>query len=170
MVLTLLTPNRVLAADDEGQSPLHIALQSGVSLSIIQRIIEQGCRVSEVDSGGRSPLRAALDLNALDKAEYLTRVGSDVFSRAHDGKTPAELALSQGKDAVWALFCNEGAIHARDAGGNTVLHYAVQSGRADMVSLLIALGADKNSRNLSAETPVDIALRQNRTDLAQLFQ
>jgi ankyrin repeat protein len=170
MVLTLLTPDRVSAADDEGQSPLHIALQSGASLSIIQQIIEQGCRVSEVDSGGRSPLRVALDLDALDKAEYLTRAGSDVFSGARDGKTPAGIALSRGQDAVWALFCNEGAIRARDAGGNTILHHAVLSGRADMVSLLIALGADKNSRNLSAETPADVALRQNRMDLVQLFQ
>jgi ankyrin repeat protein len=165
MVLTLLTPDRVLMTDDEGRSPLHIALQSGASLSVIQAIIALGCRISAVDAGGRTPLRLALDFNALDKAEILTRAGSDVFSMAHDGKTPAGIALSQGTDALWALFCYEKAIRARDAGGNTILHHAVRSGRADMVNFLVALGADKNSRNLNGESPADIARRQNREDL-----
>jgi ankyrin repeat protein len=170
MALTMLTPDRIPATDDEGRSPLHIALQSGADLSLIQAIITLGGKVSAVDSGGRTPLRIALDLNALDKAEFLTRAGSDVFSMAHDGKTPAGIALSRGQEAVWAVFCNEKALTARDAGGNTILHHAVQSGRADMVALLAALGAEKNSRNLSAETPADIALRQNRIDLVQLLQ
>jgi ankyrin repeat protein len=93
----------------------------------------------------------------------LTESGSDVFFVCGDGKTPAELAMAKGEDALRALFTNR-TINSRDRSGSTILHYAAQTGTAANVSLLLNMGADRNSRNLAAESPADIALRWKRAE------
>ncbi|MDR2028151.1 MAG: ankyrin repeat domain-containing protein [Treponema sp.] len=168
MVSTLLTKDRIFAADDDGHSPLHIAVLDDAAPGIIKTIIDQGGRVSAIDGEGRTPLRLAVDLGKWEQAKLLADAGSDVFSTAGDGKTPAGIALSKGKTAVNALFSGR-AISAKDPQGNTILHYAAQNGSPDMISLLIDLGANKNIKNISAESPGDIAQRWNRNDIARLL-
>ncbi|MDR2662720.1 MAG: ankyrin repeat domain-containing protein [Treponema sp.] len=168
MVSTLLTKDRILVADDDGLSPLHIAVKEGAPPVMIQIIINRGGRISSVDSEGRTPLRLALDLDALEGAKILADAGSDVFAPAADGRTPASAALSKGERAVRALFSGA-AINARDGTGNTVLHYAAQTGSTALIGILLELGANKNIRNIASESPADIALRWNHHDAAALL-
>jgi ankyrin repeat protein len=168
MVTTLLTKDRVLMADDDGLSPLHIAIKKHASPALVKTIISRGARISSVDGEGRTPLRLALDLNALEEAKVLSDAGSDVFSPASDGKTPAAVALAKGDGALRAVFSGK-AINSRDGTGNTVLHYAAQSGRAEMIAVLLELGANKNIRNIASESPADIALRWNYREAAALL-
>ncbi|GHV86180.1 hypothetical protein AGMMS50230_17880 [Spirochaetia bacterium] len=169
MVSTLLTKDRIAMSDDDGLSPLHIAVRQHAAPSMLQTIIGRGSRVSAVDSEGRTALRLALDLNALEETKILADAGSDVFVPAADGKTPAFVSLSRGETAVRAVFSGP-AINARDGTGNTVLHYAAQTGRTDMISILLELGANKNIRNVAAESPSDIAARWNHRQAAALLQ
>jgi ankyrin repeat protein len=169
MAGTLLTKDRVDMADDDGLSPLHIAIKQQASAEIIQTIISRGCRVSAVDGEGRTPLRLALDMNAMDEVKILADAGSDVFAPAADGKPPATVALAKGEKAVRAVFSGK-AVNSRDGTGNTVLHYAAQSGRTDMIAILLELGANKNTRNIASESPADIALRWNHEKAAAMLQ
>jgi ankyrin repeat protein len=107
-------------------------------------------------------------MGAWDLASVLALAGADVFSQAGDGKTPAEIALAGGRDSINALFTGPG-INARDSGGNTILHYAAQSGSTETVSLLLQLGADRNIRNFASERAGDIAARYRRNDAAALL-
>jgi ankyrin repeat protein len=168
MVSTLLTKARIFTSDDDGHSPLHIAVLDDVAPGIIKTIIDQGGRVSAIDGEGRTPLRLAMDLGKWEQAKLLADAGSDVFSTAGDGKTPAGIALSRGRTAVTALFSGR-AIGAKDPRGNTILHYAAQTGSPDLISLLIGLGANKSVKNISSESPGDIAQRWNRNDIAALL-
>jgi ankyrin repeat protein len=168
MVSTLLTKDRIAAADDEGHSPLHIAILNEAAPGMLKAIIDQGGRVSAVDAGGRTPLRMAVDKANWEAVSMLAEAGSDPFASAGDGKTPAELAIAAGQTAVRALFSGR-AISARDRGGNTVLHYAAQSGSPGIVSLLLQLGANKGAKNYAAESPGDIARRWNRHEAVALL-
>jgi ankyrin repeat protein len=168
MVSTLLTKDRILMADDNGLSPLHIAVKEGSAPAMIQAIINRGGRISSVDSEGRTPLRLALDLGLLENAKILADAGSDIFAPAADGRTPASVALSKGEGAVRSLFSGT-AINARDGTGNTVLHYAAQSGNTALIGILLELGANKNIRNIASESPSDIAQRWNHEDAAALL-
>jgi ankyrin repeat protein len=96
-----------------------------------------------------------------DHAKLLTDTDSNVFSMAGDGKTPAEVVLSKGRDAVTALFSGK-AITSKDATGNTVLHYAAHVAGPEVISLLLELGANKTVRNISAESPIDVAMKWRR--------
>ncbi|MDR1072900.1 MAG: ankyrin repeat domain-containing protein [Treponema sp.] len=169
MVSLILANNRVILADDDGLSPLHIAIRDKAPLLMIQAIIDQKARLTAVDSAGRIPLRLAADADNWALAKLLTEAGSDVFSEAGDGKSPATIALAKGKEAVDALFSG-GAISMKDRSGNTILHYAAQSGTLEEIDQLIGLGADKYAQNISGETPAESAIRWKRPDIAAVLQ
>jgi ankyrin repeat protein len=168
MVSTLLTKDRIYASDDNGYSPLHIAISNGASADVVKAILDQGARITAVDSGGRTPLRMAVDLGNWETAKLLADGGSNPFSTAGDGKTPAGIAIASGPAALRALFSGK-AIGSQDAAGNTILHYAAQTGSGELITLLIELGANKNSKNIASESPADIARRWNRADIAALL-
>ncbi|MDR0758840.1 MAG: ankyrin repeat domain-containing protein [Treponema sp.] len=168
MVSTLLTKDRIYIADDEGRSPLHIALLEGAAPTIVQTIIAQGGRVSGIDAEGRTPLRIAMDTNNWEAARILAEAGSDPFAVSGDGKTPGVIALSKGSDAVRAIFAGR-AIVAKDRTGNTILHYAAQYGNTELIALLLDLGANKNTRNIAAESPADIARRWNHSEIIAML-
>jgi len=168
LIRTFLSSDRLNSQDDFGSTPLHIAVQERASSSTITTILDLGARQSMVDAEGRTALRLALDLDQLKTAQLLANSGSDVFVTARDGKTPVEVALAKGADAVSALFSGA-AINAKDPSGNTALHYAAKQGDASLISLLISLGANKAVKNIAAESPADIALRwKNQEALALL--
>jgi ankyrin repeat protein len=172
MVSILLTKDRIPMADDDGLSPLHIALRKRSSAAIIQTIIdidEKRWGISAVDSEGRTPLRLALDMGSVEEAKLLSDAGSDVFAPAVDGKTPAQVALARGKDAVLALFSGN-TIASQDGAGNTILHYAAQTGKPEIISMLLELGANKNIKNIASESPADIAMRWNHIQAAIMLQ
>ncbi|MDR1239758.1 MAG: ankyrin repeat domain-containing protein [Treponema sp.] len=168
MVSTLLTKDRIYSSDDFGNSALHIAIQEQAQPAVLQAIIDQGGRLTSVDSAGRTPLRLAMDNSAWDLAKILADGGSDPFSVAGDGKTPADLALSRGPEGVRALFSGRG-IRAQDPSGNTILHYAAKSGSPELIALLLELGANKNIKNIAAESASDIARRWNQRETAALL-
>jgi ankyrin repeat protein len=168
IVSTLLTKDRIVASDDEGHTPLHIAVLDEAPVTMLQTIISQGGQVSAVDAKGCTPLRLAADQEAWAQAKILADAGSDVFSAADDGKTPAGIALDKGDNGVRALFSGK-AISFRDPAGNTILHYAARSANAGVIALLIELGANKHMKNTAAESPADIARRWNKTEIASLL-
>jgi len=171
MVLSLLEKGRD-QVDNEGRSPLDIAILAKKSAADIERITGWvGTRqLSLVDKEGRTPLRYAMDADNLVIAKFLTDQGSDVFSIARDGKTPADIALAGGNmEAVRALFGGK-AINARDLSGNTILHYAAKKSPADMVKFLLDLGAERSAPNTAGETPADIAARWGNSAALEILR
>jgi ankyrin repeat protein len=169
MVSTLLTTDRAKISDDEGRSPLHIAVMRNMGVSKLEIIVNQGGKVNSVEREGRTPLRIAVDMDNWEAAKYLVGAGSDVFSVARDGQSPAEIALGRGVTAVRAVFSGK-AIVARDSSGNTILHYAARNGNRDLASLLLELGADRSIRNTAGESAADIANRWGNTAAYDLLR
>ncbi|MDR2019866.1 MAG: ankyrin repeat domain-containing protein [Treponema sp.] len=160
----LLTNDRIQAADDNGLSPLHIAVQQEAPLSMVGLILERGGKVAALDPLGRTPLRLAVDMKAWDTARFLVDNGSDVFSLARDGQSPALIALDTGKSAMNALFGGP-ALHAWDSNGDTILHHAARYEGAgeETIKYLLELGADRNIRNQSGQSPLQIARARRRS-------
>jgi len=169
MVSGLLTKDRINVPDDMGSSALHIALQEKAPPEIIRAIINQGSRVNTVDSNGKTPLRLAVDTGQFISAKLLADAGADPFLTAVDNKSPADISFSRGEDCVRALFSGR-AINAKDSSSNTILHLAARYGTPDIIEVLLELGANKTLRNISSEVPVDIALRWNKGENAELLR
>jgi len=169
MVSTLLTADRVNISDDFGNSALHIALQEKTADNILRTIISKGVRLNVVDSNGRTPLRLAVDMNVWESAKMIADAGADPFLSAVDNKTPAEIAFTKGNTCIRALFSGR-AINARDSSGNTILHIAAHQSTPETINLLLELGANKTIKNIASELPLDIALRWNRSDNADILR
>ena len=169
MVSGLLTGERINIPDDMGNSALHIALLERASPDIFRTIINQGARINVVDSNGKTPLRLAVDLGLLGHAKLLADAGADPFLAAVDNKSPADIAFANGIEYIKALFSGR-AINTKDASANTILHLAARYGTPSIIETLLELGANKTLRNISSETPADIAVRWNRTDNIELLQ
>ena len=169
LIRIFLTPDRINSSDDYGSSPLHIAIQERAPLSIINSIIQMGARLSSVDSDGRTPVRLAVDHNQPETAKLLADSGSDVFFAARDGRTAAEVALDKREETTIRALFSGGAIYAKDSSENTILHHAARHGDRSVISLLLSLGAEKDVRNIAAESPADIALRWRNHEAVALL-
>ncbi|MDR0301156.1 MAG: ankyrin repeat domain-containing protein [Treponema sp.] len=169
MTSVLLTRDRINTPDDMGNSVLHIALQEKASGEIIKAIINRGGRLNAVDNNGKTPLRTAVDLGLLEQAKILADAGADPFLMAVDNKSPADIAFTKGEPCIRALFSGT-AINAKDNSSNTILHHAARFGTPQIITTLLELGANKTVRNISSEVPVDVAIRWNRADNAELLR
>jgi ankyrin repeat protein len=169
MTSVLLTRDRINTPDDMGNSVLHIALHEKSSPEIIKAIISRGGRINTVDNNGKTPLRTAVDLGLLEQAKILADAGADPFLSAVDNKSPADIAFTKGEPCIRAIFSGS-AINAKDNSSNTILHHAARFGTPQIITALLELGANKSIRNISSEAPVDIAVRWNRSDNAELLR
>jgi ankyrin repeat protein len=169
MTAALLTRDRINIADDMGNSALHIALQEKVGSEYITTILGQGARINAVDSNGKTALRLAIDLEQWQSAKLLADAGADPYIAAVDSKTAAEIAFEKGETCIRAVFSGR-AISAKDSSENTILHFAARYGNPASINLLMELGANRTLRNISAESPYDIARRWNKTDNADILR
>ena len=71
---------------------------------------------------------------------------------------------------IESYLANGENINAKNALGNTALHYAVASDDAEMVKFLLENGADANIANSKGWTPAAIAEKKGLKDIVNIFQ
>jgi ankyrin repeat protein len=65
---------------------------------------------------------------------------------------------------------NSGAFPSKKRSGWTPLHRATQRGHKEIAELLIAKGADVNTKDDDGETPLDWAILNDETEIADLLR
>lgn len=78
-------------------------------------------------------------------------------SRYYSPPVGLERALGLARQGKWSLVqaaMGGGPVNEKDAGGDTLLHYAAQQGNAVVTAKLLNAGADPNMRNEAGYTPV----------------
>jgi len=79
-------------------------------------------------------------------------------------------AVKKGYAPIVRAFLNAGgSVNARDANGGSALHWAVARGDRATVELLLAAGADAKAVDAKGQTPLDVATRKNRDEIAGLL-
>ena len=152
-----------------GMKPIFHAAQVG-SAEIMDLLIEYGAPVEGVRIPeemrpffNREFLELLLDYGAvLDETplfDLLTGTNSLGFSGPNPSVDPEELE--------WLL--NNGiSVDGTLEDFSTILHFAIQRALSlPVVQVLVEAGADINAVTLGGETPLNTALRRNRTDLAE---
>ena len=156
-VLAVLTGAgaNIAATDCKGRTVLHVLAARGDAISA-GVLLNLGAPPDPIDDRAATPLSYAARNGHLEVVRTLLASGADPLLRAHDGAAPIHWAAS----AVVALeLLIAGAeIEACDGAGRTPLHAAVGRDRADVVDLVVALGADVNMRTrLAGFTPLHLA-------------
>ncbi|KAF5019722.1 hypothetical protein F66182_8265 [Fusarium sp. NRRL 66182] len=149
--------------------PLHRAVADNVDMAIVHQLIPTVDHALE-DENGDTPLLVAVQHSNNAALTALLRIAGSVHVRDTKRGTPLhrcdnpdtlKLLLEEIKKPVFHSSPDERGfelvcIDSTDAYGETALHKACEKGRADMVELLVAEGANVNLVSGSNETPLMI--------------
>ena len=99
---------------------------------------------------------------------HLLKAGADPNGRCQDHYTPLMAAANRGAEPLVRLLLDHGALlNSRGSGGVTALHLAVAAGDDGACALLLVTrGADTHARNCNRETPIRLARKLGRQELA----
>jgi ankyrin repeat protein len=143
----------VLTVAHQGRTPLHVAALKGY-VEVINLLVAGKANVDAVDSDHCTPLHLAIERGHAGAALALLVHFSDPLCKTGKGVSPLHLAALHGHTEIALLLIQKGVrndFHSRDAMGNTILHYAVESGRLEMVRALLE-GEVKEPKKLNAST------------------
>jgi ankyrin repeat protein len=165
----LLTDSTINRADSEGKTPLRHLIDARVSPEILAIATSSGADASSRDRYADTPLHAALKLKDTENAIFLIKSKADIYAPDKDGITPVSLMFALPSDTVRNLVTASG-VDAADTMGETLLDHAVRAANADMVQLLLSMGAKKDLKNINNETALDIATTKNLTSIAAMLK
>ena len=154
-------------ADADGKTPLRQLVDSQAPVDAINLALSLGANPNSRDRYANTPLHAALNNKDYATAKALTASKADPFAKNYQSITPVGLVMND-SEGLKALVQAAG-IDSVDAMGEGFLHYAVRSGNASAVKLLLALGADKNLKNIAGESPADIAKSKGNVEIKSLL-
>ena len=117
----------------------------------LQCVPRDECYITEVPSGGFTPLLFAARVGDLASARLLVAAGADVNEAAPDGAGALAVAALSGSGAVAAFLLDSGADPNADAGGYAPLHAAILHRDPTLAEALLSAGADPDAR-VSAST------------------
>ncbi len=117
----------------------------------LQCVPRDECYITEVQSGGFTPLLFAARVDDVVSARLLVAAGADVNEATPDGASALAVAALSGSGAVAAFLLDSGADPNADAGGYAPLHAAILHRDPRLADALLSAGADPNAR-VSAST------------------
>ena len=162
--------NDRMAADSDGNTPIHIAVQKRAKLSIIANFIQQGYPFDTRNSSGWTPLALAASSGQKDAAALFLEKGADPFTPTPSrGGSVISLAFAD-KSGFLLGHIVKSVGRKSDIRGNTILHYAARLADEETVARLLKLGLDKSAKNVSGETPYDVAVNWKKDGNAALLQ
>jgi ankyrin repeat protein len=126
----------------------------------------------KLDKTGRSELHYAANEGNSGKVCVLISEGMDVNLKDRNGWTPLHFAAqSQSVKSACRLLENGAEVNARDNDGNTPLFRAVYCYTNDgtMIELLRKYGADPYQENNFGNSPISLARRFGKKDVAKYF-
>ena len=123
---------------------------------LLAALLAAGADVGRADPEGTTPLCAAAEAGKDAKVSTLLRAKASTSAACGiSHRTPLQEALRHGSvPSVQALLAAGAAVDARDASGQTALHYAADEDPPALVQALIAAHADVAARSNSGETPL----------------
>ena len=126
---------------------------------------------------GPAPVTGLNDLHTIAARGTVAEIqpcldaGADVNEPNRVGYTPLTIAASRGDVEITRALLEAGADVTRtDSVGTTALGAAVMSrARMDVISLLLAHGADANKPNKRGQSPLDLARKSSSMEIVALL-
>jgi ankyrin repeat protein len=169
----LLRSNANVNASAQGEvAPLHIAVQR-TNKAMVELLITNRADVNARTFIQATPLlQAAAVGKAGEIVKILLQAGAELNARDKYGNSALLLAAAAEPDGVAELLIQAGAdvTVQEKAAGFTALHHAVLRGNRPLVELLLAKKADCQAPLADGETPLSLALFEDRKEIAELLR
>ena len=136
---------------------------------------------ASVNTGNKdtTPLALAISMGDPDGVRVLLEKEADANAHTPRGSTLLQVAIRErvptdrsraADQAIMRLLLDGGAdVQARGKDGNTALHTAAWSNRADLAALLLERGAAVDARNDSGMTPLHYAAPAGHAEVVELL-
>ena len=127
-------------------------------------------------TGAELSIHKAAEAGNIEAVKQHLAAGANVNAKDEDGATPLHLAYENGNGEVVKYLVEKGAnLNAKTKGGQTLLHIAAYEGRNKTIELLVKKGAEVNplitlTGSFNGMTPLDFAIRQNKSKTADLLR
>lgn len=130
-------PDSLNALDEDGQPPLHVALQEGQK-EIVELLLQHGASIETVGYHGWHPLHIAASLGNLELVDLCLAHGARLTTRTHTNQTPLLKAASSHSPAVVRRLLEAGSSSsAMNDRGMTALHIAAHQNDIQIVRMLV---------------------------------
>jgi len=143
----------------DNRTALHLASRWG-HVAVVSALIKFGANVDAIDIDGKTPLYLALEENHQDIARILLDNGATINLSSKDNDTLLHVACSlrDQSHVVEALVKHGANIHAINSNsGKTPLYIASETGKLDVVVILVQSGAYIDAPDTSSLTPLHAA-------------
>ena len=154
--------------DDTGNTVLHVACSKWENEFLLKALLtDQLLNVNATNVDENTPLHVFCQKyknpNCQEIFETLVQKGANVNAKNSQNETPLHKAVINPRIRIMLveLLIKAGALVNECAKGGTPLHYAVQLGRSDLVSILIESGASLTIKDSSGATPLDLCMRHD---------
>ncbi|MDQ7821258.1 MAG: ankyrin repeat domain-containing protein [Candidatus Eremiobacteraeota bacterium] len=173
LALSLLV---LIAAFPLRAAPIHDAAKNGDREEVVRLLQSDRKLVNARDEAhGNTPLHWAAYRGHMSAAVELMAYGADVNAKNNDGYTPLRDAAYKGHVKIVESLLRHGArVDEKDRTyGATALHWAANAsqdkGQAEIIGLLMFLGADPRAKDKEGKTPIDWASSNGSKDAVRLL-
>ena len=159
--LTNEKPQLLEETDEEGNTPLHIAIKNNRE-EVIELLLAQGVDIHKHNNTGSTPLHLAVKESDLQTVRMLLSQGADMHIPDDQGFFPIHIAVENRNVDMIKLLMEYGESLSSDSDGIQPIHVAIQSkneGYSEFIKFLLNNGADINAKNHSGETPLHMAVK-----------
>ena len=132
-------------------------------------LIQMGAEINSNNINNQTGLHIACLANNAKMAKMLIKQGASIHATTINGDQPIHLAVKGGSFSCLELFSSICSPSCYGALGNSLLHYAAESGQYEMMEHLIKQGFDANAKNELDETPLHLAAGAKFKGISPLF-
>ena len=168
-VIQAVLGNDTTVADSDGNTPVHIAVKHHASKKTLTQLLNMGYPASQRNGQGLTALNLAVAENEKNLALVLLEYGADPYVSTASGENALTTVFKTKNMDLLDAIAKYNSTKA-DRQGDGILHYAARFAGRDIVEHLLALKLDKSARNISGETPAQMAARWGRSDIAELLK
>lgn len=153
----------------DGNTPIHIAVEENASVSTLSMLLNMGYPVSQRNGQGMTALNIAVTNDTKDLALALLEKNADPYLATNDGQNPITTVFKTKNTYILDAIVKYNKTKT-DKQGDNILHYAARYADLETTKHLVELGLNKNLKNISGETPAQMAARWNRNEIAEILK
>ncbi|MBR1404292.1 MAG: ankyrin repeat domain-containing protein [Treponema sp.] len=168
-VIQAVLGNNTTIVDSDGNTPIHIAVQRNVGKKTLTQLLNMGYPVSQRNGKGMTALNEAVAKDQKNLALVLLEYGADPYAATNTGENALTAVFKTKNIDILDAIVKYNSTKT-DRQGDGILHYAARTADKEIVTHLAAMSLDKTVRNISGETPSEMAARWGRGDIADLLK
>ena len=152
--------------DGENGTLIHVVVEEGLE-EMVALLLDRGADVHALDNHGRTPLHRALNPGHAQRSETVINMLIDYGTQID---IRAAIGLGDAARVTQLLDEDPSIITTRGPGRMTLLHFAAEYNRPELVGMLLERGAAANVVSDAGDTALDLASRRGHHAMADILR